>query len=102
NNCRRRWRASAGIAMVSAPIMPPHMPTQWALLTRPKVKAATNGAQSIMNDYSCSAHCFAHCPALAAAPLTGAEVLERPDEDGHLHQTGCDVPPYPDCHTGRC
>src|SRR3990167_10981703 len=46
---KRRLRCSLGIARVSAPISPPHMPRQWPPPSRPRISAETSkGASSSM------------------------------------------------------
>src|SRR5690606_12572414 len=44
---KRRPRCSGGMARVSAPIRPPHMPRQWPPPSRPRISAETSrGASS--------------------------------------------------------
>src|SRR5471030_2021592 len=46
---KRRLRCALGIASVSAPINPPHMPRQWPPPSRPRMSAETSsGASSSM------------------------------------------------------
>src|SRR3990167_1259587 len=46
SSCKGRARCSGGMARVSAPISPPHMPRQWPPPSRPRISADTSRGSS--------------------------------------------------------